>query len=205
MSPKVLAQSGISLADVYDIEGSIVGVEQLDAADVKVVHELGATIHSERVLTFLLRAPSTDVAQSIAWNIALAAFPDSINRILSIAVIADADRVSNCLVSIVEPSTGNDHIIWAWDAAVDSAIAIREFAASAFLLRPVAQIAGGLPNLLTRTGPRSSMPQVVFRGVSTAFGAGTVEAIALIQVCRPDRGTPTPGEPSSFGLPIPSW
>jgi len=46
---------------------------------------------------------------------------------------------------------------------------------------------------------------MIFRGISNAFGAGTVEAIAMIQLAGPGQGAPTPGQPKSFGLPLPSW
>ncbi len=204
---KVLSQAGVSLADIYDVEGSIVGIDALDVEDIKGVHDLGPLIHSERLQTFMLRADSTAVAASTVWNISLAAIPDSINRLLSISVFADVGaRVDHCQCSIGDPESGLDHVIWAWDSAVDSVINLREFGAVVNLLRPVTVLSGGLPNLLTRTGASGTrMPNLIFRGVSTAFGAGTVRAQAMMQICRPDPGAPTPGEPSSFGLPLPSW
>ena len=206
-SRKILSQAGTSLADVYDVEGSVVGLEELDVAEIKGVHDLGPTIHSERLRTFLLRADTTLINQSTVWNVTLGALPDSINRLLSIAVIADtAAVIDHCQVSIGDPDSGLDHVIWAWDNLVDAEITLREFAATVFLLRPVSQLAGGAPNLLSRTGAGGgAMPNLIFRGITLAFGAGTVRAQAMIQVCRPDRGAPSPGEPSSFGLPIPGW
>ena len=206
MPNKIEAQSGISLADIYDVPGSQAGPETLFPEEVHLVHELGATIFSERLATFLLLADSTAVAQSTVWDIVLAGIPDSINRLASIAVIADvAGRVDHCQVSIGEPCTGADQIIWAWDNAVDSQLNVRAFGGNIILLRPVVELAGGAPNLLTRTGTCRLMPNLIFRGISTAFGAGTVQAQAMIQVIRANPGAPGPGEPSSHGLPLPSW
>ncbi len=207
---KVLSQAGISLADIYRVEGSIVGIDALDVEDIKGVHELGATILAERLIAFDLIMDSTAVAASTAWNISLAgtSFPDSINRVLSIAVIADtAARVDFCSVQIGNPGTGVDHIIWSWDTAVDQEKNVRWGAPAVgtqILLQPIGNL-NGSPNLIARTGAVGRMPNLVFRGISSAFGAGTVQARALVMVIRPDRGAPTPGTPSSHGLPLPSW
>jgi len=208
-SRKILSQAGVSLADVYDIEGSVVGLEELDVENIKGVHELGAQIHSERLLVFGLDANSGLVAQSTNWSISLGGFPDSINRILSICFIADtAARVDFCNLNILDGGSLQGHPIAAWDSNVDVEQQVRWLnptIATETLLMPTRQIAGGLPTILARTGASEVMPTLEFRGRTLGFGAGTVRTRALIQVARPDRGNPAPGEPSSHGLPIPSW
>lgn len=208
-SRKILSQAGTSLADVYDVEGSVVGLEELDVANIQGVHELGHQIHAERLLVFGLIANTGALAQSTAWDVSLSAFPDSINRLLSISAVSSfAGRVNDCSVHIGDPLTGVDHGIWLWDSVNDVEGTVRRGSpavAAAVSLRPLSHVAGGLPTLLARTGTSGRMPNLIFRGSTSAFGAGTVTVQALMQVIRPDRGAPGAGEPSSHGLPIPSW
>lgn len=208
-SRRILSQAGTSLADVYDVEGSVVGLEALDVSDVKAVHELGGQIHSERLLVFGLQIGSTALAQNLTWDVELSVFPDSINRILSIAVIADVgSRIDNCSVHIRDSLTLRDIPIWMWDSVNDLEGAVRWSApavAAHVALRPVINLPGGAPCLLARTGTSRRMPTLFFRGLTSGFGAGTVLALALVNVARPDDAVPAPGNPSSHGLPIPSW
>jgi len=209
-SRKILSQAGVSLADIYDVEGSIVGLEELDVTDIKGVHELGGTIHSERLVVFHLIADSTAISQSSNWEVSLGGFPDSINRVLSIFVIADGSaEVQNCSIAIRDPLSGIDHIIWAWDVLDDIEKRVRwddgGGTGADTALVPLGTAFGGAPNIIARTGAQASMPTLVFHGATQAFGAGDVTTKALISVCRPDHGNPAPGEPSSHGLPIPGW
>jgi len=208
-SRKILSQAGVSLADVYDVEGSVVGLENLDVSDIKGVHDLGPQIHSERLQVFNLIADSTAVAQNVTWNIELGAFPDSINRLLSVFVMADtAARTAHCAISIRDPLSLIDHVIWAWQSVVDIEANLLWAAPTVGTqvgLRVLAGPRGDVPTLIARTGASAAMPTLFFRGLSLGFGAGTVRVRALIQIARPDEGNPAPGAPSSHGLPIPSW
>jgi len=206
---KILAQAGTSLADTYDIEGSIAGVENLESKDVHLFDEMGGRVHSERLLQFGLIADSTAVLQTVAWDIELGGFPDSINRLLSISVIATAvARTDFCSVAIRDSESLIDHVIWAWDAAVDVEKQVRwarPTVGNQVLLEPANPILGGAPTIIARTGASSTMPSLFFRGQSLTFGAGTIQVKALINIARPDPGAPPPGAPSSHGLPIPGW
>jgi len=208
MTQKVQGQAGISLADVYDVVGSIAGVEEIDVRSIKGVHDLGPQIHSERLNAFQLIADTGNVNQSTAWNVELGGFPDSINRLLSISVLTDTvARADFASIAIVDPDSGIDHIIWAWDSANDVESSVRWASPTVgtnFLLVSTRQILG-VPTLIARTGAAWRMPTLNFRGSSAAFGAGTVRLRALMQIIRPDPGNPAPGHPSSFGLPIPGW
>ena len=210
MSQRVLSQAGTSLADVYDVKGSVAGIDRLDVDEIKGVHDLGPQIHTERLNAFGLIISSTAIAQNINFAVVLDAPPDSINRINSISVIADtAGRINFCSVAIRDPGTGVDHPIWAWDTADDVEKSIRwagPSLATLTLMESLSQVAGSAPNLMARWGNTWAMPNLVFLGQSGGFGAGTVLARALIQVVRPDQEIPIPaGAPSSHGLPIPSW
>ena len=209
-SRKILSQAGTSLADVYDVEGSVVGLENLDVSDIKGVHDLGPQIHSERLIVFGLIANTGNVLQSANFNVELGAFPDSINRVLSVFVISDtATAMRFCTVSITDPDTDADHPIWCWSSVddVESFVRIDVGAgvATQFAMRPLSQVAGGLPTMIGRTGATEAMPTLNFRGETLAFGGGNMVARAFIQIMRPDPGAPAPGHPSSHGLPIPSW
>jgi len=61
------------------------------------------------------------------------------------------------------------------------------------------------PYMLIREGAQQLMPSLMFRGAALAFGAGTNTTTMIVHVARPLPNDPQPGEPSSFGLPIPSW
>jgi len=209
-SRKILSQAGTSLADVYDVEGSVVGLENLDVTDVKGVHELGGQIHSERLNMFGLLAATGTLAQNTTWAIVLGGFPDSVNRLLGVFVHADTPaRVTHCSLAIRDPGTLVDHIIWMWDSVTDlesNVLWAGPAVTTQIALRTIEpNVAGGAPTLIARMGASRVMPDLVFRGLTAGFGAGLVNTRCEILVARPDRGNPGPGEPSSHGLPIPGW
>jgi len=209
MSRRVLSQAGVSLADVYDVEGSIAGIDRLDINEIKGVHELGAQIHSERLKAFIVQSSSGAVAQSTTWGLTIGGFPDSINRLLAVTVIANnAARVDHCSIAIQEQGNSREIPVWAWDTADDAEKQVEwsidgAAAATQFYLAVIG--IPQVPELLTRLGDDGQMPQLIFRGETGAFGAGNVTTRALFHVARPNTGNPPPGEPSSHGLPIPGW
>jgi len=210
MGSKILAQTGTSLADVYDIEGSIVGVDELEAHEVNVVHDLGPQIQSERLRSFIEVIDGGVVAQNITWGVALLPFPDCVNRIVTISVVSDVDsRILNCSVALKEGSSAIEYPLWVWDQTDDetSPYIWDDGSGSAVfnMMRPIHNLPGGVPCIATRGGDASDMPNLIFRGTSTGFGAGDVRARAIIQVIRPTSRVPAAGEPSSHGLPFPSW
>jgi len=208
-SRKILSQAGVSLADIYDIEGSVVGLEQLDVGEVKAVHELGATIHSERLMSFLVLATSGAVAQNASWGVQTSGLPDSVNRLLGVGVMCDnAARIENVSIAIGDQDSGREMPIWVWDTNDDR---VQRFiwsqdGAGAAQVDHLSVLVTHLPQLLTRLGVRLRMPSLLFRGLATGFGAGTVETQVVYHLARPNPTlAPAPGEPSSHGLPIPSW
>jgi len=207
-SRKILGQAGRSLADVYDVEGSVVGLENLDVGDIKGVHELGAQIHSERLQSFLVLASSTALGQSTAWGITTGGFPDSINRLLGVTLIADAaGRVGQASIAIQEQGNSREIPIAVWATANDREQLMNwsfDGAAVALVVH-LSTLVTHVPQLLTRLGTSRQMPQLIFRGNTAAFGAGTVTTRALYHLARPSTGNPAAGEPSSHGLPIPGW
>lgn len=206
---KVLSQAGISLADVYDIEGSIAGTDELLSKEVSLVHEMGGQIHSERLLSFDINMAPAAQSQSAAFAVTAGGIPDSINRILGVQVSAanlEGGRLSHASLALVF-STGQEVPIWWWDSAIDSEFNIRFDRLGAGVANRVGfQPSFAFPQqLITRVGDAGLMPDIIFRGVTLAFGAGTIVPAALLVLLRPDRGAPAPGAASSHGLPIPSW
>jgi hypothetical protein len=208
-SRKILAQAGFSLADVYDIVGSVIGLEELDVTEVKAVHELGGQIHSERLQSFILQQTTGALAQNVVWDLSQNAFPDSVNRLLGLIVVSNvAARVRLAQVSVSDNDTGREIPVYVFDNLDDDELSIRwsndgAAAATHFFLRPTAGIY--VPNLLTRLGTTKAMPNITFRGTTDAFGAGTVTTTLIMHIARPNTAVPGAGEPSSHGLPIPSW
>jgi len=205
---KILSQSGIALADIYQIEGSIVGVEKLETNEVPVVHELGGTIVSERLRGIQLLLSTTPL-QSADFSVSSGQVADCPNRIIAASVFipaAMAGDVGTCNLSIEDGGTGRQTVFWSFDSAVDAESAIRWNDGTGVLdmieLRP-GRIT--LPSLMVRVDVGTNMPVVRLQGTTTAFGAGTVEIQALVHLVRANSGTPQQGQASSHGLPLPSW
>lgn len=203
---KILSQSGDSLADVYDVEGSIIGVEELQAKDVNLVHEMGSTILSERLGARILQLPTGAIAQNTDWAVNFSV-GSRITRILGVQVVTLPDsRLVRCQVSVTEPpALGNtDFPIWYWDGIAgdisqEITILLNGSTVTQHVLVPTlgAQLT---PNLALGAGQRLSTQTISFRGRSFSFGAGTVSTTALVYVAFPQLGGV-----SSRGLPIPGW
>ena len=206
--PKILAQAGISLADVYDVEGSIVGVEDLISKEVSLTHEMGAQIFSERLGAFIVRLESGDIAQSSAFAIDTVILPDTTHKIIGLSVFfKTAARLGLCSLSVANTVSGREIPIWTWDATVDAVNVVRwsDDGAGVANVQFCVSLTSQTPYMLIREGGQELMPHLIFRGSTLAFGAGTVEAVMLIHLARPNKSVPTPGEPSSHGLPLPGW
>lgn len=207
--PKILSQSGVSLADTYRIEGSVAGVENLESRDVSLFDEMGGRVFSERAQSFIITLSSTAILQSVSFDINAGSLPDSPNRILGIQVIADTiGRTNLCQVSVAgAASDPGEFPLFVWDTADDVESNIRYSLAGAAAGSDGYLVPSNVftPFLMTRMGAEAEMGSLQMRGQSSAFGAGTVTIRAFVMLCRANPGNPTPGTPSSHGLPIPSW
>lgn len=207
---KILSQAGVSLADTYDVQGSIAGVEQLESREVALVHEMGGTIFSERFGAGIRRGATAALLQSVSWDVIMDDFPNAITRVNGVLVFAaaPAGRVAHAQISIRDRGNGREIPIFQWDAAIDPEPIIRmddngAGVADFILLRPVTPLQN-LPSFLTgfdQRTPANDMSQIAFRGETTAFGAGTVitRAIICLAFSRDASGL------SSKGLPVPGW
>lgn len=212
MSPhRIRSQAGTSLADTYDVEGSIAGLEELDSSDVKTVHELGGTIFSERYGQVVIELTPGAIAQSIVWNINLS-LGRNVSRVLGHFVVTDlagAGRVQRAQLSVASVSEAGviftDVPFWVWDLGIGNDVekAIRMLIEGVSARVNSLQVGEPIGHPLMGSGPDQSdvANQLVFRGEATAFGAGTVTPRAFFMIGRTSVG----GGLSSRGLPVPSW
>jgi len=204
---KVLAQAGTSLADVYDVEGSVAGIEELDSESVKTVHEMGSVIMSERLSGTMVVITTIALAQTLTWDVAVALPPRFNTRILGVQVFSNQSitRSATAQVSISNQADDGDLPIWAWNSGAGSddsrSIRARLFAGT---LGTFVQLTPGdaqlTPSLLVGTEQPIDTAVLRFRGLTATFGAGTVVHEAVVYNAFPAlRGV------SSRGLPMPSW
>jgi len=206
---KILSQSGNSLADTYDVQGSVAGIEQLETRELPIVHEMGATVFSERYSTFIRSANTGAIAQSTAFNVVLNDLPGGAFRVFAIQVFIDTTARID-IASVAARDRGNDREIpiWIWDSTPDGEVRVRFVndgagAANVQFLQPSpANII--IPHMMAGAGQPQFVGDLAFRGTSNAFGAGTVTATVLIHLGFSAIGG-VPGNTTSRGLPIPSW
>lgn len=203
---KVLAKAGASLADIYDVKGSVAGVDELLSREVQLVHEMGAEIFSERFRTQIIRAVSGDIAQNTDLDVIVTLnstppVPAVPTRILGCAVLADtAARLSRLMVAARDPDAGQEFPIWVFSGATDHTIRIVDGGAAAASLTVLTPDNLNLPSMLGGTLHPPTAHEVAMRGRTSGFGAGTVEFILLLYCAFPREGGV-----NSIGLPIPSW
>jgi len=200
--PKILSQSGISLADAYDIEGSIAGVDQLVSNDVSLVHEMGSTLFSERYSQAIRRRELTAVNQSTNIEEFITDLPTTPAHIQAVVVMVDAvSRMSNFAVSLRDPIATREIPIWVWDATNEDTIRFEDDGSvSGFnVLRAIPE---HTYRALTRPGTFAPqrVPELALRGSSSSFGAGTVQLTVLILIAFAAQAGV-----NSQGLHLPGW
>jgi len=201
---KILSQSGNSLADIYDVEGSIAGIDTLETRELPIVHEMGGTIFSERLTGGMVRLTSTALAQNIAWNVVFEVVTTTMSRVMGVLVFADdSTRVVSAQVSIREPVDGREMPIHIWDSNEDRVTLrmVDDGAAVAVFDAMLSSMNGPtVPSMMLGGAQPSPINEIAFRGLTTGFGAGTVVCTALIYLLHASvTGL------SSRGLPLPSW
>jgi len=198
--PKILSQAGKSLADVYDVEGSIAGIDELLSKDVALVHEMGQTIFSERMSSRIIATSTGAISQSSVIDTEIPNLPMTPFRIHGIN-LTDAGsntiaRLSNIVVVLVS-SDGIESIVWMWDGSVETQRMEGNVKA---VLMPEIGFATMLPSLGMGGDQPATVPQLFARGNTPAFGAGTVNIAIRTHITFSQlEGV------SSVGLPIPSW
>jgi len=205
--PLIQAQVGTSLADTYDVPGSVAGVEELLTREVPLSHEMGGTIASERMRDTFFVATSGNVLQSANFSAQLTNFINVPTRILGVAVVGDvASRLNNVAV-MLRNSAGSEFPLLVFDDITDTERNIRfdldgVGVASMISYQPNVVLT---PTLLIRGGAANVMGTIILAGTTTAFGAGNLVVTMIVHTARPSRDTPAAGAADSFGLPFPSW
>lgn len=210
---KILSQAGNSLADTYDVEGSVAGIETLETRELPIVHEMGGTVFSERFRTTIVRVASGNLNQNVDINLVTTDLPVTISRLLGVAVVTDdAARILRLACMVRDPITGGgrEFPVWVWDGATGETIRMEDegvgtdftLLAGPFSSLSIPTFCGGLDTVGTVAGAAGTarVNEMALRGRTTGFGAGTVFVRAFYFVAFTD----TPGV-SSRGLPVPSW
>lgn len=202
---KILSQAGSSLADTYNVEGSIAGIDQLETRELPIVHEMGGTIFAERLSGGMDRRTTGAIAQNTDWDIILTGLGRFPSRILGIFVFSDdASRLSHATVSVRDPLDEREVPIFAWDTG-EAVVTVRiqddgAAVANEVALNNVLNVAAATPSLLIGTDQPAPIDQMAFRGRTSGFGAGTVVVTMLMYKAFSEIGGI-----SSRGLPLPSW
>jgi len=202
--PKVLAKAGDSLADVYDVVGSIAGIEELITREVTTFHEMGQTIFSERLSGAITVFQTGALAQNTTWDLSFPTVAPA-SRILGLAVVSDvAARTLHCNFSLSDRGANPQDIpVWAWDSALDVQRLVRMqnlggAAASLVQHQPVHQYQ--TPNLMVGRLQPQFVPTLFFRGLTSGFGAGTINLFGIAYLAFAElEGV------ASRGLPVPGW
>jgi len=203
---KILSQSGQSLADIYDVEGSVAGIDQLETRELPIVHEMGQTVLSERFTTRIFRISSGTPAQNTGFSVEETNLPETPTRLLGLQVIAtDPTELTRVAVLATDPTLGQDFPLWVWDTTLslgevvvleDATVAVTR---SILLPRPSMSV---FPAFVGGKEQQSSqVSSVTLTGLTAGFGAGTTNVVALLYLAFPLRDINI----SSKGLPIPSW
>jgi len=204
VTPKVLGKAGTSLADIYDVKGSIAGVDQLNSEEVSLTHDMSATIFSERLQGFIFRMTSGAITQSTNFNITLAVnLP--IYRVLSVYVMVDTGaRLNRVQLSLRQVQGGREipFYIWNTNNDLESTILIVDNDAAAGIETALVQVS---PATMPIIGIGAEQPalvgdEIVLRGTSSGFGAGEVTVVALVYIANA-QGVIQRG----VGLHVPSW
>lgn len=201
---KIQSQSGNSLADTYDVEGSIAGIDQLLTKELPIVHEMGATVFSERFTTAIRRVALGSINQSTEFAVNLTDLPATPSRLLGVSVVSDVGaNIARAAVMVRDPTSEREFPVWVFDGSTVITIKMDDNGTETDFDLLVGQASTVFtPTFVGGVGQPGlgAVNELIIRGETTAFGAGTVLIrafyhIALVQL----------GGISSRGLPLPSW
>jgi len=200
---KILSQAGKSLADMYDVVGSIAGIDELVSSEVSLVHEMGATLFSERFRTAFRIVGTGLMTQNFNFESFVDTLPEGISRILGVVVLTDdSTRISTLQVSLQGPVALSDFPVFVWDNP--NFQAIRHMEAGVALVQEILTPMAGqtLPCFITNGQAEDAreLSRLVMRGRTTGFGAGSVFATVLVNF-----GFTFRAGVSAFGARVPSW
>jgi len=204
---KILSKSGDSLADAYNVVGSIAGIDDLVSREVSLVHEMGNVMFSERYVTTFRRMATGDMLQDIDFDLVITNLPGAPTRLLGLGVISDAGtRILRACASVRDHLAGNEIPIWAYDGSnftpVDLVSTGDATGSTTFdLLHGIPAGPISVPTMMGGSLQGAGMvDSFAFRGRTTSFGAGTVFITLLLYF-----GFAFQEGLSSRGVPFPSW
>lgn len=224
-NPKTQAPFGSELAKLYDTEGQRIGSPgaELESDRIILTHEMGQLMMSERLRVAIRQCWSGAVPQSSTFESIMTDLPDSPVRILGffpftlpgVGAVTDFTTVTLCAREGNEP---REMPLWNWSGAATGAVYLPA------RFQPTAGLALGnyqmlvnafgvstghlpfatMPSLIVKAnnvvGPRASVDDLVLRGTTSAFGAGTREVFVHVMIAFP-----FPFVEGEAGLPVPSW
>jgi len=203
---KVQSRVGRSLADLYDVEGSIVGIEDLLSGDVNVVHDMAWTAAAEQ-RTSAIRRAATSFAQSTDVTVEIAGLPLDNFVLQGLAVITDDEsRLVNATVVARNIARTQDYPLWVWDernTPDDAPVRLEDnnVTANFDFLIPVPGAVSPPMAMHGRNQPdRGGILELRLLARSTAFGAGTVSVTLLAMISLVNPGGLNN---SAYGLPVP--
>ena len=208
MAEKIQTKSGSSIADTYDVVGSIAGVQELDQDSVKVVHEMGATIASERMGVSVLRVDTGVILQSVVFGASIfgVQLPPTVFKLVNLIVFADvAGRLTNVAVVARDPNAAviQEVPIWTWDGGATNTVRMSDEGAATAEVEVLIPTAGisAVPLFMSGRAQPNEFSELIVRGTTSAFGGGDVTIAMLAVFAHPDHALIG----GSVGLPIPSW
>lgn len=200
---KILSQSGNSLADIYDVEGSIAGIDHLETHELPIVHEVGATVFSERFRTSIRRLNTGNLLQNVDFNVVIEDLPETPTRLLGLTVIADTGaRVLRAALLVRDAVSNREVPVWVYDGSTIIPTRMTDAGSLATVdLLVGSGPASMLPIFIGGNATPQSVDSVSLRGTTTGFGAGNVDITCYFLQAFPTDLTRL----GSRGLPIPSW
>lgn len=201
---KIQAQAGDSLADIYDVKGSIAGIDELMSREIFLTHEMGAAVFAERFSVTLHRMTSGAIAQSVNFDVVDDTLAEEPTRIVGACVFSDAGaRVSRAALFVRDSGASRELPVWIYDGTnmVPTRMEDNAGGVGLFDVLLAAQPQTMVPQFAGGRGQLRRVSALAFRGASTAFGAGTV----IVNVLTMLAWANIVGGVSSRGLPIPSW
>jgi len=198
---KILSQAGKSLADVYDVVGSIAGIDQLVSQEVSLTHDMASTIFSERMSSQVLGNSTGAILADTDIDTEITGLPATPFRIHGVTLFnagtTTVARLSHMIVVVKDGDADRESIIWMWAGTIETQ---RIEADEKEILMPEVAFGTRLPSIGMGGDQPATVPQVFMRGKTLDFGAGTVNIGGRLHISFSQlEGV------SSVGLPIPSW
>ena len=204
---KARGQSGFSIADTYEVPGGVFKIGDIDDSQVSLTHDLASTVFAERFQTEMRTSKTGALSQDSSWGTTISDLPPVPTRLLGVVVHADvAARVKRASILIMDSDTGVEIPIFFWDTATDIETEVRMSDYGGVGVQEVLQPTQTFFGIPTPTFVGGSLQvdpvcrNLVFRGTTASFGAGTVECIATFYLAHSQVTKST-----AKGLPIPSW